>query len=289
VGWGHALHGGVEKRIALVRRSIDIRRRIGDKIGESNALRNLATAEWNWLGRRESGTAYIRESRRLVESMGDQAGVTWNDFMLVWMFVGGGQIAEARKLTDSAVRMAFDLQIPTLVNMAKVWLAYERWSDGKPREALALLDETFRLEDGAIPDAGVVAFHTWVRSLIYCELRDFAAARRYVDYTIEYFSRGMAQASLTVHTWYLAQYALIVEAEGQSDIAALLLSIALHYPMRDNLWVDDWQPARELRTRLEKSLGQERFSAAWERGQDPTLTVSDFEALVSLRKGERDA
>jgi non-specific serine/threonine protein kinase len=106
-----------EQQAGLLRESVSVLREAGDPVELSQALRHLGSnLNYGPLGTRAAGTAVLEESLAVARSVGDQRDIGWALLYLALGALTGGDVAEARRLTDEATPVLRALDPNSILN-----------------------------------------------------------------------------------------------------------------------------------------------------------------------------
>lgn len=117
LGWSYRSTGQLKLQLEVVQRSLDLRREIGDKIGMSNALRNMGGA----LGGMGSGVSEPLykwlEALQLSKEIGDQPNIAWNSYMVSIFWQYEGELEKALPYRTEAFEIASEIKENTVLGV----------------------------------------------------------------------------------------------------------------------------------------------------------------------------
>ena len=218
--------GDFRGAIVFYQRSLELKRRLGDRWGEAVTLGNLGRA---YLDIEEYGAAagYFRDDLAIAAELGDQRSLAQLDNHLGQALLGQGLRVEARAAIEAGMAIAeahgYD------ATAAYCWkdLAAVALEDGRPAEALALAEgkalpvfEAMGLREGKVYCLAVIAQSwqaLWTRSR---SAADLDRARRAYESAIEL---GSAQQMPRQVVDLYARLARLHAADGRDDAALSLL------------------------------------------------------------------
>jgi predicted ATPase/DNA-binding CsgD family transcriptional regulator len=126
-----------------------------------------------------------------------------------------------------------------------------------------------------VTSIGVLAAH-WGLALAYCGLQNYAEALRH---SLTYLRGGIQMKGDGLTSWGLPPAAVALGNLGYPVEAAEVLALAYTHPASATGWLDEWALLGNFRQQLENDLGDEAFSAAWERGK--SLTFDAVQGILS--------
>ncbi|HLW02545.1 MAG TPA: LuxR C-terminal-related transcriptional regulator [Ktedonobacterales bacterium] len=265
---------------ALLERSLDLRRAIGDRNGVAWITLNLTEVMFE---KRDflACEQYAREALALMREIGSVKGILHAGFKLAHAIMLKGDLEEVRALVEQLRDLAEEtnnLDGKTLaagMMASLVCVMDEAYTEGM---ALARKHQALAQEPFFGWHYGLSA--QWGLALANCGLGDHAAARQAYA---EIFSKQQDGPGSAIVC--LAIEAVARAHQGQPEDAAELLGLAFQRPAWVNGWLHHWPLLTRLRADLCRQLGEEAYQAAWERGASQDLDTT----LQSILGAEIDA
>jgi hypothetical protein len=144
--------------------------------------------------------------------------------------------------------------------------------NGDANSARVLCQQSLSQEVSSI---GILLAHLGL-ALVYCDFQDYVEARQQ---SLTYLRASIQMKGDGQITWGLPPAAVALGNLGRSAEAAEVLALAYTHPASATGWLDEWALLGEFRRQLENDLGNEAFSAAWERGK--SLTFDAVQDILS--------
>ena len=253
-----AHHSGTE----ILRQSLDLRRAIGDRNGMAWITLSLTEAMLVQLDY-AACERYAREALVLMRDIGSVKGVIQALFKLAATTAAKGDLEEARTLAEQLRGLADEINNLDGKAVSAGLLAFlicvmdEHYTQG------AALAESYR----ALSLEPFFAGHNdlvvrWGQAVAACGLGQYEAAR--LGYAALWGERPDDPGPATV---CLAVEAAARAAAGGLEEATELLGLAFHQPVWASGWLERWPLLVRLRADLMSRLGQDAYTAAWERGR----------------------
>lgn len=283
LGWSHNLMLDVAGQELLVQQSLDIRRRLGDKIGTANSLRAQGGANGGFFDMTDRAIRYWEEAKSIAYEMNDRLGVAWNASLQAANLIFKAEYAGADRLLDEAFPYAREINDPVVrgfILLQRSTIVALRDEDYVAAKRLA--NEGF--PPGSPPDFRVM-YATFAMAMIACGLRDLPGLRPFV------------QNVFSVSPYYKEEFllpplmpcCLVWRADrGEYVRAAELLNAFLHsvlsfaqrpFPME---WVRRWGLFQALRADLVARLGEDAYQQAAARGAELPVTELMHEVHLLL-------
>ncbi len=258
---------------ALLKQSLDLRRKIGDRNGIAWITLNLscaALAQLDYLAYER----YAREALALMREIGSVKGILGAIFYLARATLLKGELEEALALAEHMRDLANETNNLDGATLSADILAFlfcvrnEAYAEGA---TLAQTSQTISLEPflGICYDMGT----RWGHAVADCGQGQYAAAR--LRYPALFGQQRDDPAPATV---CLALEAVALAHEGMLDAAAELLGLAFQQPPWISGWLHHWPKVSRLRVDLARQLGEDAYRVAWERGgnQDLGTTIGSI-------------
>jgi DNA-binding CsgD family transcriptional regulator/tetratricopeptide (TPR) repeat protein len=240
-----------------------LRREIGDRVGIGYTL-NLAALNEGRVGNFAEAERLWRERIAMGEAIGDLVLVALShahiscEIKFIW-----GDFAQARAEAEAAITLGTRLGAADAVGWATATLGLlasvnEDYSEGK-RMCL----QAARVAQ--LADIGKLA--AWGLAVASCGLGDFEAARTHLSAAFNFLTDILGMVG------EIASLPITAVFTHQRDPARSveLLALAFTHPVRASGWMEKWSLLDRLQSDLERTLGSEAFSAAWERGKQRNL------------------
>ena len=272
LAWGHSMQGEMAKRFEVIHQCIALRRKIGDRIGTANALRNLATAAWMSEGRSAKSPEYLEEARQLARQMRDRASLVWADVMEGAILLYRGEFETAYALFDEGRQIAFDIHVPVLMSLVTIMDGTRALIEGDFDRALQLVETGLQYDNPERPDPALVSFASLTMMLVYTAQGNHKAVKTYIQRLLDVYGTMLIEYLETGSvSWFAPVRIFELASQGQAEAAVEFYSAIWHSPHHDLLWLERWQPFLDLRQQLREQLGDAGYEAAWERGKDIDL------------------
>ena len=265
---------------ALLKRSLDLRREIGDCNGIAWITFNLSCAALEQLDYL-AYERYAREALMLMREIGSVKGILRTISYLAQATTLKGELEEAQALAEHMRDLAQEINSLDGATLSADILAFlscvrnEAYAEGATlaQATQAMLQEPFF---GSSYDMGT--HWTWGQAVADCGLGQYAAAR--LRYAALFEARRDDPGPATV---CLALEAVALAHEGMPEAAAELLGLAFQQPAWVSGWLHRWPKVSRLREDLTRQLGEDAYQAAWERGAS-----QDLETTIRSILGEED-
>jgi predicted ATPase len=275
LGWSYQLASNREKQKEVVKRSLDLRQEIGDKIGSANTLRNMGGSVGGFFEPTGLANDYWQQAKVISYEMNDRLGVAWNASLQAAHFIFKGDFDQAMTLLDEGYPHAADVNDPVVKGFIQIMRGIvAALRDEDYLKAKSLIEEGY--PPGSTPD-----FRTMLApfgmSLVACGLRDFSPLLPLIEL---YRSRPPFNREAFYVPFFTAGSLITLADKGESARASELMrgfldfdeeTFGVPFPMA---WARQWGLIARLRDSLEASLGSEAFQAAWERGTQ--ITINDL-------------
>ncbi|HZR44709.1 MAG TPA: LuxR C-terminal-related transcriptional regulator [Ktedonobacteraceae bacterium] len=262
---------------ALLKQSLDLRRKIGDRNGIAWITLNLSSIALMQLDY-PSYERYARETLALMREIGSAKGILEAMSYVARATLLKGELEEAQALAEHMRDLANETNNLDSSALSADILAFllcvrnEAYTEGA---ALAQADQRMWQE----PFFG--SHHTrwgWGQAIAQCGLGQYAATRQ--SYAALFGGRyddpGPATGCLALEAVALAH-------EEMPVAAVELLGLAFQQPTYVSGWLHHWPKLSRLRADLARQLGEDAYQAAWERG-----AAQDLETTIESILGKRD-
>ena len=103
-------------------------------------------------------------------------------------------------------------------------------------------------------------------SLIACGLEHYDDAQYQIQLALHHWAINSPEPDWIVKC--LPVYAAILSHKGENARAVELLSLAFNHAVYADKWMATWDLFDKLQASLYSDLGDERYEAAWKRGND---------------------
>jgi hypothetical protein len=281
LGWSFKLSGEYERQEPTIQESLDLRREIGDRIGEGNSLRNLGgTAEgfFNATGR---SFIYWEAAKKIAYEVKDRLNVAWCASLMAANLIFQGEFERAETLLDEGYPFAAELNHPVV----KGFMTLERGV------IAALRDDDYatgkRLVSEGIPseilDGFMVLYASFATTVIACGLHEFPLIVPLVRRVAEVATAQTNDYLLPILT---ACRVLQLAERGEDARAAALLHAYWHtiptfegHPVAMT-WAQRWVLLQRLRGQLETRLGSAAYAEAAKIGD--VLPETELKQEVAL-------
>jgi predicted ATPase len=267
LGWSYNLTQNNQKQRERVRRSLELRREIGDKIGVANSLRNTGGSVGGFYDPTDQAFNYWQEAKGIAYEMNDRLGIAWNASLQATTLMLKGDFERATILLDEAYPHAADIGAPEVrgfIQLVRAVIIVLR--DEDYIQAKRLIDEGF--PPGTKPDFRMI-MTPFALSLVACGQRQFEVLQPLLAWMLDAPTFGTQE-------FYVPMFVpcLILKwvEDGQYARAAATMHYFLDFtPSIFDLpyptgWARRWGLFTRLREKVETSLGKEAFDAAWESG-----------------------
>jgi len=268
LGWSFKLTTELEREEPTIRESLDLRREIGDKIGEGNSLRNLGGTFPAFLDGSDRAITHWEAAKKIAYEGKDRVNVAWTASLIACNLIFKAEYERAEQYLQEAYPLAVDLNhrvVKSYITLQRGMIALLRDNDFASLEGLV----TERLPPDLM-DGFFLFYFTFLTSLVACALGDTAMLRRAAN-TIFKKAPGIINGLLapTLLAARITQFA----DRGENERAAELLHAYWHTtPTFEGrsiamAWTRHWTLLQDLRARLEAKLGSEAYAAAVKRGE----------------------
>ena len=262
--------GDVERRLALQRESLLIRQAIGDENGESYALCNLGVMELD-IGHYDEGEKTFRQLLAKSQDSGNLMMVGVSYSWLAWLDFLKGDYESAYKKITKALQVGFDMNLlyVTAFNHTLLgWIAciQENFQDALQFSEQGLAVSRFEMD----------YFANYGYSLATFGLQDYETAR-YRFQLVLHTVHGSAVYGIKNTCLPLA--ALLLNRVDHKNWAVELLGLAFTHERSPIGLFENWPLLSRLREDLRVQLGDDVYSAAYERGTQMDLETA-FRKLV---------
>lgn len=260
-----------EQRMSYGKRSLAIRRRIGDQIGVVRVLRNLSVAA-AWLGRTQESNAYLEEALPIARRSRDWNGIAWMLSLRAEMSFVKGQFTESKDQLDEAYSIALEINDRDLIrNCLIVRSVLAAVVDGDLSTARDLLTEVY-------PPGAPIDMLWWahtVKALVATSMGDHDEAERSIRVTL----RGMQQSGISLAGWsfFVPILALALYQHGDFELSARCLGFFDSLPREAIVWSERWPLVIQLRKDLESKLDDQTYQDALAQGR--SLDVDTIAAI----------
>jgi predicted ATPase/DNA-binding CsgD family transcriptional regulator len=265
--------------LELLKRSLDLRRAIGDRNGIAWITLNLFSASLEQLDYLAC-ERYAREALVLMREVGSVKGILEATFYLAQITLLKGELEETLALAERLRDLSNETNYLYCARLSADILAFLACVRNEAYTEGAELAQTSQ----AIPLAPFLSIHSdigtrWGLAIAHCGQGQYAAARRSYPALFEQQYDDPASATLC-----LALEAVALAHEGRLETSTELLGLAFQQPPWINGWLHRWALIARLRADLRCQLGEETYQAAWERGASQDL-LTTIESIL----GEEDS
>lgn len=265
LGWSLNVTGNWTNQRTVLEECLQLRRTIGDKIGQANALRNMGGAAGGMGATDLAPYHYWSQALELAYEIGDRPSIAWNHFMKAgyWLFLG--EFDSGRADLTRARLVATDVGLDTIVGGC---LMYEALEIALTREDYAEARALARrgYPPGSPADLRIQIFAV-LNLLFGLAEGNIDLARRAIG---PLRALGMRREEPFVAISLLAAMGVYAD-EGEYEKAAETLGLARNtanvHPLMKKV-VNEWSWAAQFAADIEGHLGVEAFQAAVQRGYD---------------------
>lgn len=286
LGWSYQLMLDLKAQERVVKRSLALRRALGDKIGIGNSLRNMG-----WTGGYFDTTdrAFVSwgEAKTIAYEMNDRLNIAWNASLQAANVLLKGEFDHAERLLDEGYPYATEIGDPVVTGyILLLRAAVAGLRDEDYAAAARLLKQGYPAHT---PPDFRVTFVMLPASIVACGLHDFRILQPYILPAMQMLPLHREQF---VAALCFPATLLNLSVQGQYRRAAELLRACLEiklsyadlgFPMQ---WAERWALLKRLRAQLETELGAEAFQAAWEHGGEISAGVMSEEIRLFLQQIE---
>jgi hypothetical protein len=273
LGWSHALTFQKQRQIEIIQQCLTLRRKINDRIGIANALRNMGGAEGGYGTASDEPLRYWQEALQLAKELEDRSSIAWNMYLISAFWVFRGEFEKSRPLLDEALHIATEINERTIKGLCLI--------DNGIYAGLIKEDyeQARRLYKEGYPEGGAGDLREMngflLDMIIGCGTGDYIAMKkRFLEQEWVIF-RDTSRAPLI-----MPFVACLIAHFGEIILAAELLGGAYasnyYYPIPT---LNDWSVQKQLRAKLETELGAENYQAALKRGE-----IRDAQELMSAAR-----
>jgi hypothetical protein len=251
----------------VVKRSLDLRREIGDKIGAANSLRNMGASAGGFFDKAENAINFWEEAKRIAYEMNDRLGIAWNASLQAANFVFKADYDRAQTLIDEAYPHAIDVNDPIVKGFTQIVHGFiVALRDEDYAQADSLIRANFSLD--SVPDFRMLIGPFGLILAATASGNDFDFKAYGTRFGTTPFNR---QPRVLVPFFGVKKMALLVD-QGQYEQAAAFMQAYFEkssthleqpFPME---WARQWAFLNRLRAKIEQALGPTQFAAAWEQG-----------------------
>ncbi|GCE31254.1 hypothetical protein KDA_67380 [Dictyobacter alpinus] len=264
--------------LQLIRRSLDLRRQIGDRNGIAWItlnLTNIMLAQIDYPAYEQ----YARDSLALMNEIGNVKGSLQAMFKLAQATLLKGELEEAWELATNMQALANKVHNLNGITLATDILAFlrcvmdEAYTEGAKliQTSQSIAPEPFF---GSSYDMGT----RWGQAMAACGQGQYVTARQH--YTTLFWERYNDPGPATI---CLALEAVAQADEEKLEHATELLGLAFHQSEQVSGWLRRWSLITRLRAELKRQLGEDRYHTAWEQGKQ-----RDLATIIRSLLGESD-
>ncbi len=258
---------------ALLTRSLDLRREIGDRNGIAWITLNLTAVKHEQFDYVE-GERYSREALGLMREIGSLKGILQAMGKLAEGVMMRGDLEEARALAEEMRGLADEANNLDGKMIAAGLLSFLIGVMNEDyTQATALAHQNFAISLEPFFGGHKDVSARWGQAVADCALGHFEAVRQSYPtlFWDQYDDPGPA-------TFCLAMEAAARAYEGAPEAAAEFLGLAFHQPPWVSGWLHRWPVLTRLRADIERRLDATTFQTAWERGTHLNLetTIRSF-------------
>jgi predicted ATPase/DNA-binding CsgD family transcriptional regulator len=244
---------------------LHLRREIGDHWGMGWSL-PLGAIHEGRLGNFAEAERLWRERIALGEEWGNVILVAQSQsFISHQVYFTQGNFSQARIAAEEAITLGAKLGETDAVGWGTATLGLlanmnEDYSEGK-----RLCEQSARVAEFA----DIEKLAAWGLAVASCGLGDYDAARAHLAIAFNFLTDILG---IIGEIAILPAAAIICAHQGHPSYAVELLALALTHPVGATGWMKKWPLLDRLGSDLERTLGSEAFTAAWERGQQRNLS-----------------
>jgi len=270
LGTCHAEFTHLDNLIYYTQQSLELARETGNKATIPYNLRNLSLGAL-CTGAYSAAESYSLEALQLNTAMGMRMGIAEAKNHLGLVYFLRGEMDAARKLVEEGLVVSQEVGFsPTIANGLAVLSLLDAIA-GDNESAQRLSQESLSISASFF--GHILA--NWGLAIVHCNLEQFESAGNYLQ---EAWNHAWRLSYRAVSAWLLPAIAMIMDWRGNRESAAAGLCLAWRHHLNPKGWLDCWQEAHALRTRLQKELGQAGYEKACQQSEtlDLQCMVAEF-------------
>lgn len=283
IGYVYLHQGNFEGAEPRLRDSLALARHCGDKVTEANCLYNLGSVA-GFRNDIEDWFSAYEAALRIRRELDDRASIALNLGGLAIGFFCRGDLDRANKYASEALSIATDINHRESKGLALIWLAYIACINEHYEESQILFERSIHL----VPENNKSSWVLLGQALLACGENDYNLVHRLLRSVLMKMPLlGGFYVPITVTIW-----AFILIAEDELEQGIYIISNVLNHPSKIANFIEKWNWFVHLKQRLEKDLGETRFSDAWEHGKTLVLEEiivelkAEFLSVESAHQGE---
>jgi predicted ATPase/DNA-binding SARP family transcriptional activator/Tfp pilus assembly protein PilF len=272
VGYSHSTVTDNKNHKYYASQSLDLAREIGDLSDAASALGNLGTIGY-MTGDYDQAEAYIRESISLSRVMGLRHRLAHDSIQLGLCEFLKGRFKSAQDKTAEGISIARDIAFSNSLAYGLAVSSLLASLQGDYEHGLILASESLNLLANKL---GEFQGH-WAKAVAHAGLEQ---ARQAWEQSLAAIEIGLRWRLDATTTWVLPSAGITLAQVGQPQRAAEILGLYFNHPLRPSGWAEKWSLLNDWQTRLEDTLGVDKYMAARERGEALDL-IETAEALLA--------
>jgi predicted ATPase/DNA-binding SARP family transcriptional activator len=268
LGTCHAEFTHLDNLIYYTQQSLELARESGNKATIPYNLRNLslgALGTWAY----SAAENYSLEALQLNTEMGMRMGIAEAKNHLGLVYFLRGEMDAAHKLVAEGLVVSQEVGFsPTIANGLAI-MGLLSAIRGDNQEAKRLAQESLSISASFFGQ--ILA--NWGLAIVHCNLQQFDTAGNYLQ---EAWNHAWRLSYRAVSAWLLPAIAMILDWRGNKESATAGLCLAWKHHLNPKGWLDRWEEAHSLRTRLQKELGPTGYESACQQSE-----IMDLQCMVA--------
>jgi predicted ATPase len=267
------------RSIEMGRQHREFTRQLSDKNGLAHALFiQVLRSDGSGQDPIEDRKQYLYEAISIWQTTKDMKGIAKSKISLGKLELGIGNLISAKVHLIAGLDALSKLNAPLIGANAHglASIVYTISGDYDSAYGLAQKANSRSKKPQSYATASVV-FHSIAVS-------DFERARKYMHILIDINKDFSHNFTFWFQSMLLSVFLL---HQNNDNVRAIeRLALTLHHPSRTDMWQEDWQLLTKLRIDIKVELGEEAYSAAWERGKSLDLETVVQELLQEFGGNE---
>ena len=252
----------IEEALAIFRRTLEIRRRIGDKIEIENTFYDIAGGIWRTSDGIDEAETLQQEALALQRHTGSPADISLSLQALAHHALLQGDVEAARRGGEEALQLARQIgNIPGTDQALMVMCTIDIVTD-QIENAQRHLEEALSL---GLEGTAFHSDHVLSHGFIHLGLGEWDEAEQALIEFLNIPARNIAEKASS-----LVGIGFIVARHGQPERGLELASLGLNHPYMPKAFANSPLFARHLDA-MRAELSADVYAAAWERGKSLDL------------------
>lgn len=263
--------GQIEVAQEYEHRSLKLSRKTGNLYGEASALGGLGGI-MVMTGQYDAAERYWQEALAIRRKLRFPVGVALFKEGLGLLALLRGDFQRTQVLAEEGLQVGNEYNVQSCRAFALSLLSIVASMRGDYVRGRELSQEGRRLPS----DPMINSDAEWALAIASCGLGDFETAKKQSQVTLN-FGFQTRHSSMN---WNLPIVALVLADEGKSEKSVKMLALAFTHPKSPIGWMEEWPLLAQLQVDLKAELGEDTYTAAWERGKTLDLETVVQELLT---------